>query len=657
MGLFSNITGVRGITGLAKGTMAHPDRRWWKFDGYTNPKTLSTLYSIGIMNLEKLAYIQLPPDVDPANRVSGTTNFNLMGGTRALYEFPVPPQSYELAEPTTTMIVPTQDGGKFIESHGSVFKDIRVSGTVGLRPRPIAVGTFSGLNALGGPTLSLPGFLADFLKDERGLDPQEITGFDDIIFLRNLFRAYSDLKNNPKTARMLGMVWTYAREGEAWVVEPLNFTVHREKSNPLSWSYNIQMRTLYFLEARFDYTEDPLSFWQMIRNAINLVNKVAMDMVTSLNQLADAVNFLANLPASLIQTVMGAAVQIITAVANLGGVLIDFPKMIKRNTIQVAQEYAKKLVMLFDKEYPQSEFALPPGVSASRFAGTTDPWSQKKIGAVREALTMLGRSFKSILGADRLWESRPQAQVTDYSKAYLNARQEPPFTAGSPLALTNMRLPESAKEVVVEFGDDIRGIAKKYLGDESYWKQLAVLNNLSPPYVSASGGMGVLGPGDKILVPSTSIQFTGQVQQAINTDAAMDSQSAVLRKYGRDIRLVGSSGNIGLSDLAVSSRGDLDLIEGVPNVEQAMMIKFSTEQGELATHPQFGAQFTIGSKVTMTSVQEFSINVRRTILSDPRVAHITKLKLLAEGDKMMVDAAAQLIGSDVQLPISFAVRS
>jgi hypothetical protein len=655
MGLFSNVVGVRGITGLSKGTIASPDRRWWKFDGFTNPKTLSTLYSIGIMNLEKFAYIQLPPSVDPAGRVSGSLNFNLMGGTRALYEFPIPPQSYELSEPTTTQIVPTQDGGVFVESHGSVFKDIRVAGTVGLRPRPIEVGTFSGLSALGGPTLSVPPFLADlFLKDERGLDPKEITGFDDIIFLRNLFRAYSDIKkNSPKVARQVGMVWTYAREGEAWVVEPMTFTVNRDKSNPLSWSYNITMRTLYFLEARFDYTEDSLSIWQMIRNVINLVNKVAMDLASSINQLADAVNWLANLPANLMQTVLGAVSQILNAVANLGNAIINFPKVVSKTVVQTAHAFCKQLQILFDQQYPQP--TTEP--TFSRFAGVREPWHQFKVAEVRDALATTRRGLGAILAADKLWEAHRQTTVANYSKAYLNTRQEAPFTAGSPLALSNLSIPSSAKEVTVKAGDGIRSLAKEYLGDESYWKQLAMLNNLRPPYVSATSGSGVLGPGDRILVPSDRNQPTGQVQEALNTDTDMVSQSQVIRKYGRDVRLMESSGEIALSDLAVSSRGDLELIEGVPNVEQAMMIKFSTEQGELATHPQFGAQYTIGTKVSMTLLQEFAISVRRTLLSDPRVDHIVKLKIAAEGDRMMVDSAVQLIDSDVQLPISFAVRS
>ena len=650
MGLFSNATGVRWITGISKGTVASPDRRWWKFDGFTNPKTLITLYSVGIMNLESLVYISLPRGVDPANRQGGPV-YNLTEGVPALYEFPIPPQSYELSEPTTTMIIPTQDGGKFIESHGSVFKDIRVSGTVGLRPRPISMGTFSGLNALGGPTLSVPGFLTDFLKDERGLDPNEITGFDDIIFLRNLFRAYSDLKNNPKMARSVGMVWTYAREGEAWVVEPMNFTVNRDKGNPLSWNYNIQFRTLYFLEARFDYTEDPLSIWQMIRNAINLVNKVALDLVTSINQLNDAVNFLANLPANLLQTVMSAAVQIVSAVATLGNSITSFPRMISQTTVKTAQLYAQQLQVLFEREHPRGTPS-----SISRYSGVDEPWGQKKVAQVREALGALNRGFKAFLCMDRLWEVRPQVQVADYTKAYLNARQEPQFTSGSPLAVGNITLPQQAKEVTVLIGDSIRGIAKKYLGDEAFWKQLVILNNLSPPYVSASGGNGVLGPGDKIMVPSSSPQQQLSPSSALNTDEALAEQSPILKKFGRDIRLVGSAADVGLCDLAVSSRGDLDIIEGVPNVEQAIQIKFSTERGELATHPEFGARYGLGTKATMVSIQEFAIDVRHTMLSDPRVDQITKLKLLTDGDKLMVDASAQLVGGDIQLPISFATR-
>lgn len=660
MGLFSNVNGFKEIRGIArKTTVVQPDRRWWKFDGYANPKSLTTLYSIGIMDLTRFQYVLLPGILDPAHRGSGSSLAGFVGetGDRAFFEFPIPPQTYELVEPFTTQVVATQDGGKFIESHGSLFKDIRISGTVGLRPRPIKVGSFSGLEALGGPTISVPSVVADFfMKDNRGLDPGEITGFDDIIFLRNLFRAYSDLKNNPMAGRMIGMVWTYSRDGEAWVVEPVSFTTTRDKSSPLSWRYQIQFRTLYLLDATFGYSEDPLSIWQMIRNAIDLVSRIANDIATAINQLTDAVNWLANFPANLIQTVLSAGVKVISAAAAFGNAIHSFPEVVSKSVLMTAHQAAKQLQQVLDTNYPH-ESAFGNDVANTRFAGTTEPWAMARVAGLRDALGTMRRSFASILCLDKIWETPRQVKAADYTKAYLNSRQEAPFTAGSPLAVGNLSTPRSAREVTVAVGEDIRALAKKYLGDESYWKQLVILNDLKPPYIGATSGPNLLGPGSKILIPQALPPSEKTAQRVINSDNDIAAQSQIMQKYGRDIRLSGSTYHPSLSDLAVSSRGDLELIEGVENVEQALQIKFSTEQGELATHPTFGAQFTIGTKPSMTTIQEFSINVRNTLLSDPRVAQISQLKVMVDGDKIITNSKVILTDADIELPISFAVRS
>jgi phage baseplate assembly protein W len=648
----SNLPMLRSADSNRNQTIARPDRRWWNFDGVTNPQVLSTLYSIGIMDLRELRY---------ANRRGLSPAASTPQGddppVPAVYQFTIPPQSYELAEPTTTQVIATQDGGKFVESHGSLFKDIRIAGTVGLRPRPIAVGSYSGLELFGGPTLSVPGTTVEYarMRDNRGLDPKEVTGFDDLIFLRNLFRDYSDIKNDPALARVMGMVWTTVRDAEAWVVEPVSFTTSRDRSNPLSWRYAIQLRTLYLLDSQFSYVKDTVGSWQKSKNIIAQIHREANNLATAINQLAGAINWAACLPANSLQSVLNTISKVLSALANTKNSIQDFGKNLSKVELQQAGYLSLQMKILFDEQYPQpTQGATDP----SRWDGLEEPWSQEGVAVTRNCLSAFQRGCEMIAAADWVWEQTRQTTVVDYAKAYLNSRQEEPFTAGSPLALSNMRLPQAAQEVLVGLGDDIRGLAKKWLGDEAKWKQLVILNNLRPPYIGSSSGSGILGPGDKILIPkdSESTPNTG-VTRALNSDAAMEAQSQVLRRYGRDLRMVSSATDPSLSDLGVNARGDLDVVEGLENVEQGIMIKFATEQGELATHPEFGARYPLGTKVNQTTLQEFSINVRRTLLSDPRVAHVSQLKISTEGDKIITNAKVDLADSDAQLPISFVVRS
>ncbi|NJL53740.1 hypothetical protein HC928_00445 [bacterium] len=130
-----------------------------------------------------------------------------------------------------------------------------------------------------------------------------------------------------------------------------------------------------------------------------------------------------------------------------------------------------------------------------------------------------------------------------------------------------------------------------------------------------------------------------------------------MQSYGRDLRLKSEFvGTEELTDLAINQRGDLATIQGVPNVEQSLRLKFITERGELGAHPRFGAKFAIGSKATASSFNELRINTLNTITSDTRVNDVIDLQFVALGDSLAVLSKIQLKNSRDLLDISFALR-
>lgn len=204
-------------------TISTPDRRFWDGTASIPPTYIDYTYSIGLFDLVTWSALGVP-EADPAEGWRGTPWF----------QFPTPPQLYEVSENAATVITPTQNGGKFVESQGSIFKDIRLSGTVGLRPNvPDSNLLPSGLSKATGLTLSVLKTVSLFTNDNRGLSPKEITGFDDITFLRNLFRAYWDFKKSNEWARRVVMVWIYKKDSDIYIVEPMQFVTNKEKSNPL----------------------------------------------------------------------------------------------------------------------------------------------------------------------------------------------------------------------------------------------------------------------------------------------------------------------------------------------------------------------------------------------------------------------------------------
>ena len=260
---------------------------------------------------------------------------------------------------------------------------------------------------------------------------------------------------------------------------------------------------------------------------------------------------------------------------------------------------------------------------------------------------------------DFLWEESKQIQISDYSAAYRDAAGNPPITTGSPLNVSNISIPNSAREDTILGGESLRDVAKRLTGNAANWKKLAILNNLRQPYIAPVARDGVLGYGDKILVPkaSSALEDEIKVPRQLDEDGAFQSLPKLERRYGRDLMIMDSASGVDLADVSVNQRGDLATIQGIENVEQATMIKFSTEQGELATHPSFGARFPVGTKFpSLDRLSEFSLNSQQTIRQDPRIIDVDEIRIFISGDQLLFSAKLKLIASDVKLPISFAVR-
>ena len=621
---------------IARSTTSFPDRRFWS--GQVEYTTrISAMYSIGIIDVKTFEFwiCKINPSVK--------------GLSRAVYQFTTPPQSIETVEQAATTIVPTQGGGKFVESQGNLFKDVRISGTVGFRPNIPSKELFPGLAKAGGPSIGTPtSFLPDFLtKDNRGLDPKEVTGFDEMMFLRNIFRAYFDIKSSDVDANRVALVWLYDKESEAYVVEPISFTTNRDKGNPLGWTYNIQLRTLYKLDVVRPYETDSVNLFSAIGNALNMLGSIVNGIVRALKTIANFMDYLKNFPANLIQSVFSGWTDIlggIAAIRTAGGGFSDY---VTESIVRTMKSQTTQLLSALDDKYNQQQ--------QPAFGHSVPYMMEGELGLVRHSLRQLDRFATAILTNDGLWKENKNIQVSDYSRSYLTETGEASPTAGSPLNPTNINMPDTAVEQEVTGGDTIRTLALKYLGDEAQWKKLALMNNLKPPYISAVGGDGVLKPGGTILIPRTTASTVAlSVSRTVNPDASSEALRPMMKRYGRDLRLLEAGGE--LRDFTTTSGGDIDVVEGIDNVIQAIKIKFSTEVGELPTHPSFGAKYSVGTKLGMATVQEFALNTRRTFFQDPRIEEINSMEIFAVGDQLFNKTRLKLIGADAEIPFTFSVR-
>jgi phage baseplate assembly protein W len=157
------------------------------------------------------------------------------------------------------------------------------------------------------------------------------------------------------------------------------------------------------------------------------------------------------------------------------------------------------------------------------------------------------------------------------------------------------------------------------LGDASRWTEIALLNELRPPYIvniSADATAHVLVAGDSILLPAP------QSKSNYETDPN--------KVFYRDVNL--SNGRLS------AIGGSLSLVSGVPNLTQSLVIRLKTVCRELMFHPQYGCWVStlLGgvNDAVVTSVA--AMYVKSALMEDDRVASVLSCTATASGDKISI---------------------
>jgi len=565
---------------------------------------------------------------------------DLLNGGPTEFVFRVNPKSMELEEPSAVVIRPTQ-GGQYIEHQGSIYKNINIMGTTGLRPN-MSPSQPPGLiqelkNAFGFSTVSL--------DPETKLPPEERTGFDDLVDLRNVFRAYNMAKLDPNLAPNVIMIWRNGKEGEYYVVEPISFKTSRDSASPLTANYTIQLRTI----KRYDKElvniisdswlnrNDKGGLWNRVKGIINGISQ-------SLNIINNHLDAAASSFARILNDIVTPANEILSGLASIAGTSKRFTQAPKFAINSVAQNAKDAMTAIGEA---QANFQTSGG---EIIAG---------LGEVKSALGQLARSMLSLSAEDSLFAPSNSEKVNTKKFSYVKSTfKTSAGSGGDPLAVNNINVGTSVSQSVVGANDNIRKLAKRLLGSTSRWKELVIVNNLKAPYISADGdGIDVLRPGDNILYP----QFSAGSQTAVVAEDIGKSRtlSPIEERLGRDIFISSpkSAGGVTQFDWVVGDNGDVKLVEGIDNMKQAVRIKFETEQGELSLHPFFGIKYPLGVKIPPAGgFIEFDVNARASLLSDQRIGQINRLKISFSGNTLDVKADVKVKGFDNALTLDFSTR-
>lgn len=156
-------------------------------------------------------------------------------------------------------------------------------------------------------------------------------------------------------------------------------------------------------------------------------------------------------------------------------------------------------------------------------------------------------------------------------------------------------------------------LAKDYYGDASLSYIIATYNNLS---------IGTeLTAGQSVLIPQLNFAESKIAENEVyNSPDVKDN-------YGKDIAIIDNDFS--------AYNGDIALIGGIDNLEQALLNRYSTLINARIRLEAYGIQASIGDALNATSAL-IQASVHQTTIEDPRVESVEKITFKGSGDDLVV---------------------
>lgn len=584
-----------------------------------SPDTISSKTSHALQDVKPMNWNTNP---GYAFKITGLNSFT--AGFTNRYRLQLNPQSITQTEPFSINIVPTQ-AGVFTENQGFVLKDLTISGTTGIRPRP----------GISGVT-------------EGGLTPTAggKTGYQEFLDFRNFIRKYAELKTLAE-CKNVKLVFQNFKDNEFWYVEPISFTGSRSKDKPFCYDYSVQFKIIgkEVLEIGTDWFSQALNTIDKISATINEAIEIFNGSIAFLQQVEQFVENIVLLP---LQT----ASLVIESINTGKNVVCSLPRKFMENLhfeIKRLRDNVFDFIGEGDTRYDDIYDRKPSLVSDTTGLSTEVVGVLKALAAADNAIAQFICTNKyfsqdiakininneiinqdSIISTDEILDKQVSSKK-NILKAFNNEIDLP--------------TPNSVGKININYNDTLEKISVRYLGDATRWHEIVALNKLKPPYISDIAGDGIKAYGDEILIPSgEGIIF--------NEDNVVDTRLTSItknlteqeRKLGVDLK-IDSDGN-----LIFNAKKDIDLCYGFENIKQAIMLKLAYERGSLMYHPEVGVGLFIGDNNDIM-IDELTQSIRETILADKRFASISGLKLKKVDNAVYLDLKVVLANTKKEVPL------
>lgn len=601
-------------------------------------------------------------------RVPPTSNLSGIG--EFFFPLVLAPQSISLDEPFAIEESLGQGGGLVVEENGIVHRVLRIRGNTGFKPRSLQ--TQPGSLALIPPegrsfSRDLPPFVLGALSGQRHFQ-----------YLQDsVFRVYADLKRDPDSSAKTKLFFHNPKDEEHWEVAPRKFSCERTADRPTIYAYDIELLVVGPASAADAdlWEEQPTIDW--LKNAQNVAN-------TGVQMIRGGINDLTNLTAEIksyasnFETIMSNAIGLADAAADLiDGTteIIERPYSSIVNMVEDVEDAFNEIADKTEKLYAAGMLQI------DAITGIIEnPVPDEVVKAIQDIAagasvlgtqpSLFAEQLDPRLRALKASQSISRTATQDDLDAA--AEEEPPSTLQDVELRGTGLMPGDAtrvngeidvdeaspvytgvEEVVVQRGDTLMSLAAKYLGDARRWTDIAVLNDLKPPYVSGQACVNLLlgddpalpssiGVGTKILVPNYKRPAEARPKLpvlGVQPDAPADE-----RILGRDFKLTRDAN--GRFDFEVSESGDdLKTVSGVNNLVQAIGQRLSIERGHDVLFKRLGLERTVGMKLTVVGQEETRFRVARAVLADPRIASVRQSVVESSSpDVVTVDLTAAILG-------------
>ena len=102
----------------------------------------------------------------------------------------------------------------------------------------------------------------------------------------------------------------------------------------------------------------------------------------------------------------------------------------------------------------------------------------------------------------------------------------------------------------------------------------------------------------------------------------------------------------------VSEGGDLSTNSGIINILQAINMRLNTLAGSLVKQTTFGLISASGLPGTSYALNYAAINLKDSLIQDPRVSSVDNVIVNISGDSIFMSADITPVGSDIVIPVS-----